>query len=164
MKTIAIVAAARNRVIGQGNQIPWRLRNDLRYFRKTTWGHFVLMGRKSLESLGKPLKGRTNIVITRNKDFAMEGVEVFNSIEDACAWAKEAGAEKLFIAGGGQIYKQTQHLWDELYYTDVKAFVDGEVYFPEVNWSTWQLYYSEFHAKNEEDEYNFTIKFHQHPT
>lgn len=159
MKTIAIVAAARNRVIGQGNQIPWRLKNDLRYFKRITMGHYVLMGRKSLESLGKPLKGRMNLVITRNKDFQMEGVHVFNSIKEAYEWAKKDGAEQLFIAGGGEIYSQTIPLWDLLYYTDVKTEVSGEVYFPELNWGVWELYYSEFHSKNDEDEHDFTIQF-----
>ena len=160
MKKIAIVAAAENRVIGRNNQIPWRLRNDLRYFKRVTLGHDVLMGRKSYESLGKPLKGRDNLVISRSAD-QIEGVELFRTIDEAIRWSEEKGSKILFITGGGEIYRQTMDLWDELYMTEVHAAPEGEVYFPELDLTRYELYYSEFFEKNEEDEFDFTIKFYR---
>jgi dihydrofolate reductase len=160
MKKIAIVAAAENRVIGRNNQIPWRLRNDLRYFKRVTLGHDVLMGRKSFESLGKPLKGRDNLVISRSAD-EIKGVELFRTIDQAIHWSEEKGSEILFITGGGEIYRQTMDQWDELYMTEVHASPEGDVYFPEVDLSQYELYYSEFFEKSEQDEYDFTIKFYR---
>lgn len=160
MKKIAIVAAAENRVIGRNNQIPWRLRNDLRYFKRVTLGHDVLMGRKSYESLGKPLKGRDNLVISRSAD-QIEGVELFRTIDDAIRWSEEKGSKILFITGGGEIYRQTMDLWDELYMTEVHAAPEGEVYFPVLDLTEYELYYSEFFEKSEQDEFDFTIKFYR---
>lgn len=160
MKKIAIVAAAENRVIGRNNQIPWRLRNDLRYFKRVTLGHDVLMGRKSFDSLGKPLKGRDNLVISRSAD-QIEGVELFRTIDEAIRWSEEKGSKILFITGGGEIYRQTMDLWDELYMTEVHAAPEGEVYFPELDLTKYELYYSEFFEKSEQDEFDFTIKFYR---
>lgn len=158
MKKIAIVAAGENRVIGKDNQIPWRLRNDLRYFKRVTLGHDVLMGRKSFESLGKPLKGRTNLVISRSAT-DIEGVELFKNIEEAVEWSEKKGTRLFFITGGGEIYRQTIEMWDELYLTEVHAEPDGDVYFPEIDLSEFELYYTEFFEKSEQDEFDFTIKY-----
>lgn len=159
MKTIAIVAVAKNNVIGKDNDLPWRLRNDLKYFKKTTIGHYILMGRKSMESLGKPLKGRKNLVITRQKDYKMPGAFVFDSIEAAIEWAKEDGAEKLFITGGGEIFKQSINLWEELYITDVEASPEGDIFFPKLDFNNWDLFYTEHFTQSKVDQHAFTIKF-----
>jgi dihydrofolate reductase len=161
MKTIAIVAVSENGVIGVNNDIPWRLKNDLRYFKRTTLGHHILMGRKSYESLGKPLKGRTNLMLSRKKETPFENVHVFSSIADALQWSQSQGEELLFIAGGGQVYKQTVEIWDELYLTRVHAEVKGDVYFPDLDFEEWNLYYSEYFDAGPEDQYPFTIQFYR---
>lgn len=158
MKIIAIVAAARNKVIGNNNDMPWHIRNDLRYFQRTTIGHTVLMGRKSLDSLGKPLKNRLNFVISRNAHANSQNLQWFNDVESAIHCAEEMGTEKLFITGGGEIYRQTSDLWQELYYTDVIAEPNGNILFPVIDFSQWQLFYTEHFPSSEEDQYPFTIK------
>ena len=160
MKKIAIVAAAENGVIGRDNQIPWRLRNDLRYFKRVTMGHDLLMGRKSFDSLGRPLKGRENIVISRSAS-KIPGVQLFRSIDEAIEWSEEKGSEILFIAGGGEIYRQTMDLWDELYLTRVHAKPEGDVRIPEIDLSKFEMYYTEFFEKSKQDEFDFTIKFYR---
>src|SRR5918993_5934110 len=100
-----LLAASENNVIGKDNKLPWHLPNDLKYFKNLTWGMPVVMGRKTFESFGKPLGGRRNIVITRNTDWKVEGVEVANSIEKAVETAKEGAVKEIFIIGGGEVFK-----------------------------------------------------------
>lgn len=137
-----IVAVAQNRVIGRNNKLPWYLPNDLKYFKQTTMGKPILMGRKTFESIGKPLPGRTNIVITRNQDWQADGVKVVHSLEDAydlaASIAEIDGSDELMIIGGDQIYQSALDQVDRIYLTKVHAEVEGDAFFPEVNWDVWK--------------------------
>jgi dihydrofolate reductase len=136
-----IVAMAQNRVIGINNKLPWYLPNDLKYFKQVTMGKPIIMGRKTFESIGKPLPGRTNIIITRNADWQAEGVKVAHSLEQAYqlaeAIAEIDGQKELMIIGGDQIYQSSLSDVDRIYLTKVHAEVNGDAWFPEVDWSQW---------------------------
>ena len=134
----AIVAMARNGVIGVNNQIPWYLPADLRFFKKTTMGHHVIMGRRTFMSIGKALPGRTNIVVSRNPFFLAEGVLVAHSLEEALYMAMESGEKEAFVIGGGQLYQQAMAYLDKVYITRVDAEVDGDTYFPELSAHQWK--------------------------
>lgn len=139
---VLIAALSQNRCIGRHNMLPWKLPGDLAYFRETTWGKPVIMGRKTWESLGKPLPGRTNIVVTRQADFAPEGARVVTSINDALTLAQSIalvdGVDEVMVIGGGEIFAQTLDKADKLYLTEVHAHVDGDAFFPEVDMSWYQ--------------------------
>ena len=142
MKRSMIVAMAENRVIGINNKLPWYLPNDLKYFKQVTLGKPIIMGRKTFESIGKPLPGRTNIIITRNTDWSAEGVKVVHSLDQAYKLAEAVcdidGQSELMIIGGDQIYKSSLPEIDRIYLTQVHADVSGDAWFPEVDWSKWQ--------------------------
>lgn len=142
MKKSMIVAMAENRVIGIRNNLPWYLPNDLKYFKQVTLGKPIIMGRKTFESIGKPLPGRANIVITRNLDWQAEGVKVAQSLEQAYQLAEAIGnidgQEELMVIGGDQIYQCSLPDVDRIYLTRVHASVDGDAWFPEVDWSKWK--------------------------
>lgn len=130
-KLSIIAAISTNRVIGRDNKIPWHISEDLRRFKALTIGHPIIMGRKTFESIGKPLPKRANIVITRDKDYSAPGIDVAHSIEEAIEAAKtKEGSEEIFIIGGGQIYSQSIHLADKLYLTVVDQEIKGDVFFP----------------------------------
>ncbi|ADO74366.1 dihydrofolate reductase [Stigmatella aurantiaca] len=143
MTLSAIVAMAANRVIGANNQLPWRLPTDLARFKRLTMGHTLLLGRKTYESIGRPLPGRTLVVVTRQRDYAPAGVQVVHSLEEALARAR--GDTEAFIAGGADLYAQTQHLWNRLYLTRIERDVPGDTWFPEVDLSAWRLIEQEHH-------------------
>lgn len=127
---ISVIAArAKNGAIGIENRLPWRLPEDLAHFKALTLGHPILMGRKTFESLGRPLPGRTNVVITRNADYRPEGVQVVASIPDALALCREA--DELFFIGGAELYAQVLPLADRLYLTEVDCTPEGDAWFPE---------------------------------
>ena len=134
-----LLAAAENNVIGKDNKLPWHIPNDLKYFKNLTWGMPVVMGRKTYESFGKPLRGRTNIIITRNKDWREEGIETVNSIEDAIALAKESAVKEIFIIGGGEIFETIIIKANRIYLTRIHHAFDGDAFFPQINESEWQL-------------------------
>jgi dihydrofolate reductase len=134
-----LLAAAENNVIGKDNKLPWHLPNDLKYFKNLTWGMPVIMGRKTYESFGKPLRGRRNIVITRNKDWKGEGVDMVNSIEEAIELAKESAVKEIFIIGGGEIFKTILPKADRIYLTRIHHSFDGDAFFPEIKENEWQL-------------------------
>jgi dihydrofolate reductase len=131
-----VVAAARNNVIGKGNALPWSLPADLKHFRDVTAGHTVIMGRKTFESIGRPLPKRRNIVITRQSDYAPEGVEVANSLDEALTMA--AAEEEAFVIGGGQIFTEVLPRADRVYLTRVEQDVEGDAYFPALELSEWR--------------------------
>lgn len=134
-----IVAASENNAIGKNNLLLWHLPNDLKFFKNTTWAMPVAMGRKTFESLGnKPLNGRLNIVITRQKDWQAPGVVTVTSIDDAIFVAKSHNYKELFIAGGGEIYTQSLAKADKVYLTRVHTQIDGDTFFPELNQKKWQ--------------------------
>ncbi len=153
-----IVAAAENGVIGKDNRIPWYLSADLKYFKKTTLNHHIIMGRKCFESIGKPLPKRTNIVITRNPFFIATGCIVVNSIEEALEIAQGNGENEAFIIGGGMIYEQSQEYWDRVYYTAVHADVEGDIFFPKLDSQKWTEVKSEAHKADKKNDFDYTFK------
>jgi dihydrofolate reductase len=134
-----VVAASTNNVIGKNNQLLWSLPNDMKFFKNTTWAMPVLMGRKTFESLGKPLPGRLNVVITRQKDWKPEGVTIVHSLNDAIKAASAADYKEAFIIGGGEIFKESMTLADKIYMTRVDAELDGDAFFPVIDKTQWQL-------------------------
>ena len=142
---IAMIAAlARNGVIGRDNQMPWHLPEDLRYFKQVTLGKPVIMGRKTFESIGKPLPGRKNIVVSRNSAYRVEGVTVVPTLDAALDLAMDearvSGGEEVMVMGGGEIYRQAMPRCDRLYLTEVDTEVEGDAVFPPVTWSQWQTF------------------------
>jgi dihydrofolate reductase len=140
---ISLVAAvAHNRVIGRDNQLLWRLKSDLQHFRKLTLGKPVIMGRKTYESIGRPLPGRDNIVVTRDAAFAAEGIFAVRSLDEAFVKAAELaearGIRDIVVAGGGDIYKQTIEKASRLSITEVDLSPEGDAFFPEIDRSVWQ--------------------------
>jgi len=127
-----IVAHSRNRVIGKDGHLPWRIPGELRRFKELTMGHAVIMGRKSYEEIGKPLPGRFNIVVSTSKTFEGEDLVTARNLEEALALA---GDRRIFIAGGGQIFAQMIDKIDVMYITEIDARIDGDAYFPEVDYS-----------------------------
>lgn len=150
-----IVAVAENNVIGGNNQLLWRLSDDLKNFKRITTGHTILMGRKTFESIGKALPKRENIVITRKENFSFENIKTFNSIKTALEYCKNQGREEVFMIGGGEIYRETFVLADKIYYTQVKTTLDGDTFFPKIDWQTWDVLTKESFYKNEKNEYDF---------
>ena len=155
-----IVAHSKNRAIGIDNQIPWYLPADLKYFKKTTLGHHILMGRKSYLSIGKPLPGRTNLVLTRNPFFTANGIIVIHTIKEGIEFAKATGEKELFIIGGGEIYRQSLMLADRLYITEVDLEIEGDTFFPELNPKEWKLISEDSHEANEKNKWNFNFKIY----
>nr|AIA14814.1 Dihydrofolate reductase [uncultured bacterium] len=137
MQISIIVAVSENGVIGKDNQLLWRLPDDLKRFKQLTLNHPMIMGRKTFDSIGKPLPGRTSIVITRDPNFAFEGVVVVHSLEKALATARDLNVDEAFVIGGGEIYKQVQTLADKLYVTEVKTMIDGDTFFEIENPDAW---------------------------
>jgi dihydrofolate reductase len=140
---IALIAAmATNRVIGRNNNLPWHLPNDLKYFKQATMGKPIMMGRKTFESIGRPLPGRTNIVITRDQAYSAEGIRVVHSIEEALVLAESIalldGAEELMVIGGEQLYQAVLPRAQRLYLTHVHAEVEGDAWFPVIDFDQWQ--------------------------
>jgi dihydrofolate reductase len=142
-----IAAMANNRVIGKENQMPWHLPADLGHFKTVTLGKPVIMGRKTYESIGRPLPGRRNIVISRNSDYKLEGCETAVSLEDAMAMVHEV--EELMIIGGGHLYSQAMPLADRLYLTFIDLNVDGDTQFPEFDHLALTEVKREKHLKDE---------------
>ena len=153
-----IVAMAENRTIGIDNTLPWHLSADLKKFREVTTGHTIIMGRKTYDSIGRPLPKRRNIVITRQEGLDIEGCEVVNSIEEAL---KLSEGEKAFIIGGEQIYRQSLDLVDELYITKVQVEVQGDAWFPEFDESSWQLVEEEKFTADEKNDHNFAFQVYK---
>jgi dihydrofolate reductase len=143
MRLSAIVAMASNRVIGVNNQLPWRLPADLARFKRLTMGHTLVMGRKTYESIGRPLPGRTTVVVTRQRDYAPEGVKVAHSVDEALAMAQ--GDDEVFIIGGAELFAQTMNRLDRLYLTLIEREFPGDTSFPEVDLSMWKLIDQEHH-------------------
>lgn len=156
MKIILIVAKAKNNVIGKDNQLVWKLPTDLKRFKNLTSGNYILMGRKTYESLRKPLPNRTHLIITRNPDYqAPEGHYAFISVEEALIFCNKIELEKLFIIGGGQIYEETVNLGDVLEITEVDAEPDGDTFFPEIDYQIWKETNRESFPSDDRNEFAF---------
>ncbi len=142
MKLAMIAAVAENNAIGINNKLPWYLPGDLRYFKAVTMGKPIIMGRKTFDSLRKPLPGRTNIVITRDREYQREGISVVYSLDEAISLAEDValinGCEELMIIGGEQIYREALPRADRLYLTRVHRSFDGDAFFPELDSAEWQ--------------------------
>jgi dihydrofolate reductase len=153
-----IVAAANNNGIGKEGVMPWHLPNDMKHFKNTTWGMPVVMGRKTFESLGKPLAGRKNIVITRQSGWKAEGAVAVKSIEDALFLAREADANEVMVIGGGEIYKSLFGKAGRLYMTRVDAEPDADTFFPEINSKEWRLVSEKKHEADEKNKFSHTFQ------
>ncbi|MFV7769063.1 type 3 dihydrofolate reductase [Shewanella marisflavi] len=153
MKIAMIAAMANNRVIGKDNQMPWHLPEDLRHFKQMTLGKPVVMGRKTFESIGRPLPGRHNIVVSRQADLVIEGVTCVTSFEQAKEVVK--GCDELVVIGGGQLYAELLPQADILYLTEINLDVAGDTHFPEWDDGSWQLLQSESHINDKGLEYRF---------
>ena len=134
MSVILIAAVGNNGVIGRDNELPWRIREDLRRFKQLTLGHTLVMGRKTYDSIGRPLPGRTTVVVTRQPDWSAAGVLVAHSLDDAL---ELAGSNDVYVAGGGQIYRQALPVADRLELTEVDQSPDGDVTFPCLDPGSW---------------------------
>lgn len=153
-----LVAASENNVIGRDNKLPWHLPNDLKYFKNLTWAMPILMGRKTFNSIGKPLPGRKSIVITRNSDWQHDGVDAVHSIHDAVEKAKGYGAKEIFVIGGAEIFKTALSDANRIYLTRIHQNIDGDVYFPEIDKTEWDLVSERFCEADEKNPYNHTYQ------
>lgn len=162
MRTALIVAMSRNRVIGRHNKLPWYLPGDLRYFKQATMGKPIIMGRKTWDSIGRPLPGRMNVVISRNPDWqAPAGTVAARSLEDALlkatAQAELDGSDEVMIIGGGQIYAEALPRVDRIYVTRVHADVEGDAFFPVVNWDQWEEIGREDFSASDDNPYDYSF-------
>tara|TARA_B100001094_G_scaffold330179_1_gene394775 strand:+ start:2145 stop:2624 length:480 start_codon:yes stop_codon:yes gene_type:complete len=143
MKLALIVAVAKNDVIGYQGQIPWHISEDLKYFKRVTSGHPVVMGRKTFESIGRPLPNRRNIVVTRQLDYHAEGIEVVHSLAEATSKIQQD--EQVFVIGGQSLYEEALPLAQALYVTEVDMQVEGDTFFPHWAKHEWSLMHQETH-------------------
>ena len=164
MNISLIAALDRRRGIGKDNQLPWRLPGDLKRFRELTMGHHLIVGRKTYESIGKPLPGRTLIVVTRNKTYQAEGCTVVHSLADALALAGSHGESEAFIGGGAELYAQALALADRLYLTRVDAEVEADTFFPAWDEQAWTLVEERTHPADENHASPFTFQTLQRKT
>ena len=153
-----LLAADENDVIGKDNALPWHLPNDLKYFKNLTWGMPILMGRKTYESIGKPLPGRRNIVITRNKDWKAENIDVVDSIEGALEVAKQSDVKEIFIIGGAEIFNTVLPKANRVYLTRIHHQFDGDVFFPSLEEKQWKLVTEKFCPADEKNKYLHTFQ------
>lgn len=152
-----MVARSDNNVIGKENDLAWHMPADLKYFKKTTMGHHAIMGRKTFESMDKPLPGRTNIVITRNPDYRAEGCIVVSSLEEAVQLSQEQKQEQVFVLGGGEIYRLAMDLVDRIYLTEIHGEFEGDTFFPEINPTIWKETKREEHEADEKNPYSYAF-------
>jgi dihydrofolate reductase len=167
MKISLIAALAENRVIGKNNDLPWKLPDDMKFFMQTTKGHYVIMGRKNYDSLPdkfKPLPHRTNIVVTRQKDFKAPGCDVVNSVEDAIRIAAKNNELETFIIGGAEIYKATLPMANKLYLTEIHTSIDGDTFFPVFNKHEWREISRQPHNADERHAFGFDFVIYEKTT
>ncbi|HHJ18122.1 MAG TPA: type 3 dihydrofolate reductase [Gammaproteobacteria bacterium] len=157
MRVALIAALAENRVIGRDNQLPWRVPADLKHFKALTMGKPIIMGRKTWESIGRPLPGRDNIVVTRDAGYRAEGCKVVHSVAEALQAAGDAG--EAMIIGGANLYEQTLDVADRLYLTQIRAEVEGDARFPVIDMQAWREIERESHPADERNEfaYDFVV-------
>ena len=158
MNISIIVAVSENNTIGKNNQLLWRLPNDLKFFKNTTWGMPVIMGRKTFESFGKALKGRFNIVITRQKDWKADNVIKAKDLNDALVKASQTNCKEAFIMGGGEIYGQYIKIADKIYITRVHTEKEGDTYFPVIDRNKWKLTSYEDFLRDEKHPYDYSFQ------
>ena len=152
MKIIIIAAIAKNRVIGRADgEMPWHVKEEFQHFKETTLGSAIIMGSKTFETLGKPLKGRENIIVSRNENYStvFNDVKIFNSLQASLEYCKSKNYEKIFVIGGGEIFKQAFPVADEMILSFMKFDAEGEVIFPDIKEDEWQKISSEERDKFE---------------
>jgi dihydrofolate reductase len=155
-----IAAAAKNNAIGKDGDMPWRLSNDLKYFKNITWGLPVVMGRKTFESFGKgkPLPGRKNIILTRQKDLNPEGVVTVQSVEDAIFLVNEMDVKEMMVIGGGEIYRLFLEKANRIYLTRVDAEPEADTFFPEMDMKEWKLVSQKDHEADAKNDHNYSFQ------
>ena len=138
MKITLVAAIASNNVIGKENSLPWNIPEDLKRFKQMTSGHTILMGRKTFDSIGRPLPNRQNIVMTKDKNFEQEGIKVINDFDEALELIKESN-DDIFVIGGSKIYELFEPVANSLAITRILKDFDGDAFFPDINWDLWQI-------------------------
>ncbi|MBP3943270.1 dihydrofolate reductase [Sphingobacteriaceae bacterium WQ 2009] len=156
LRITLIVAAAENNVIGQGNQMPWHLPNDFKYFKKNTLLHSVVMGRKTFESIGKALPERRNIILTKDANYQAADCDIVNSISEVFSSCRDE--QEIFIIGGANIYQQFLPLADKVLLTRVHVSLAGDAYFPDLNPAIWELQSTEAHPADERHAYAYSFE------
>ncbi|WP_099362819.1 dihydrofolate reductase [Fredinandcohnia onubensis] len=151
-----LVAMDRNQLIGKDNDLPWRLPADLAYFKRVTMGHPIIMGRKTFDSIGRPLPGRENIIVTRDTSYEAEGCKVIHSIEEIVSMNQQTDQE-LFVIGGAEIFKEILPHSDRLYITEINEEFKGDTYFPTFDKSKWKVISEEQGIKDEKNPYDYTF-------
>ena len=154
-----IVAASENEVIGVDGDLPWRLSADLKRFKKLTMGHHIIMGRKTFDSIGRLLPGRTTVVVTRQPDFLFEGAKIVHSIEEALEVCVEDGCP--FVTGGAEIYRLVLPRATEIHLTRVHAQIEGDTFLPVINWDQWELVDQVRHARDEKNSADYSFETYQ---
>ena len=155
MKLAIIVAVAENNVIGKDNQLIWHLPADLKHFKTLTMGHPMIMGRKTFDSIGKALPGRTSIIITRQPNYTAEGCLMVHSLEQAITEAGKLGSGEVFVVGGAEIYQQSIPVSDKIYLTEIHHSFDGDTFFPKIDSSVWQELKRESFPADEKNAFAF---------
>nr|AIA15609.1 Dihydrofolate reductase [uncultured bacterium] len=154
-----IFAMDRNRVIGNENKLPWHLPADLKFFKKTTMGHPILMGRKTYESIGKPLPGRQNIVLTRSADYEADGCDIVHTAPEAIARFGES--EEAFVIGGAELFHLFMPYADKMYITRIDHSFEGDTFFPEIREEEWRLIHVEQGVRDEQNPYAYRFEIYE---
>jgi dihydrofolate reductase len=157
-----VVAQSSNGVIGKGNQLPWHLSNDLKYFKQLTTGHCIIMGKNTYQSIGKALPNRVNIVLTNNSEFDAPHCVVRNSLQQALDYCTRWQQHEVYIIGGAKVYEQALPIVHKLYITQVEATInDGDAYFPKIDNNKWDLVQAERHTKDAKNDYDHIFETYQ---
>ncbi len=159
-----ISAMSENRVIGKDNDLPWHLPDDFKFFKETTKGHIVVLGRKNYESLPhkfRPLPDRTNAILTRNKGYNADGAIIFHTLADIFEYAKKNNEDELFIIGGGEIYKMGLEFCNRIYLTEIDAIIEGDTFFPEFDKSIWKETSRKHHPADERHKFDFDFVIYE---
>ncbi|MBM7647913.1 dihydrofolate reductase [Bacillus ectoiniformans] len=154
-----IWAMDKNGLIGKDNQLPWKLPEDLKFFKETTMGSPIVMGRKTFESIGRPLPGRENIILTRDYSYEAQGCTVVHSLDEL--WKKAADSDEFFITGGSEIFKKTLPFAERLYVTVIDEAFVGDTYFPPLDWNQWTLISEKKGLKNEKNPYDYYFRIYE---
>lgn len=157
MKISAVVAVSEHNIIGDGEKMPWHLPADLKFFKKTTMGHHIIMGRKTFDSIGIALPGRTSVILTRNENYFQSRCEIAHSIEEALTIAYNNGDEEAMFIGGGSIYQQALPYCDTVYCTEIEIKAGGKVKFPPLDGKIWKEVSREAHAADEKNPYDYAF-------
>lgn len=163
MRISIIVAVAENGVIGRGGQLPWHLSADLQRFKRLTMGHTIVMGRRTWESIGRPLPGRRTIVVSRQPDYRIDAMHVATavSLDDALQSAASSGDDEAFVIGGAELYREGILRADRLHVTRVRANVEGDTRFPDVQWNQWQFVTAEEHSADDRNDHPFAFEVYE---